>query len=60
MAATGGESPELLAIARHLNPLLGATLARIRLQLIHEEGQEKRKFAIDVLFLLLLLAPMPN
>lgn len=46
MAAAGADVPE--AAPRHLQPLLAATLGRIRAQLIHEAGQEKRKFTIDV------------
>jgi hypothetical protein len=49
MAATGGDAPqEVMVVPRHLHPYLAACLFRIRAQLIHEAGQEKRKFAIDV------------
>jgi len=48
MAATGVDTHHEETPGRHLHPLLAACLARIRTQLIHQPGQEKRKFAIDV------------
>lgn len=47
MAATGVDTHHEETPGRHLHPLLAACLARIRTQLIHQPGQEKRKFAID-------------